>query len=44
LSEIPFEDVVLDRSVGSGSGSPSSAREFARHHELGGDTTGHTNS
>jgi hypothetical protein len=44
LSEIPFEDVVLDRPGGSGSGSPSSAREFARHHELGGDTRGHTNS
>jgi len=47
LSEIPFEDVVLDHtsSAGSGSGSPSSAREFAsRHHGLGGDTRGHTNS
>jgi hypothetical protein len=49
LSEIPFEDVVLDQPVsagsGSGSGSPSSAREFAmRHHGLGGDTRGHTNS
>lgn len=49
LSEIPFEDVVLDHPVsagsGSGSGSPSSAREFAtRHHGLGGDTRGHTNS
>ncbi|KAN0108520.1 hypothetical protein V8E51_008262 [Hyaloscypha variabilis] len=49
LSEIPFEDVVLDHPVsagsGSGSGSPSSAREFAlRHHTLGGDTRGHTNT
>jgi hypothetical protein len=49
LSEIPFEDVVLDHPVsagsGSGSGSPSSAREFAmRHHGMGGDTRGHTNS
>lgn len=48
LSEIPFEDVVLDHtsSEGSGSGSsPSLAREFAsRHHGLGGDTRGHTNS
>jgi hypothetical protein len=47
LSEIPFEDVVLDHtpSGGSGSGSPSSAREFAsRHHGFGGDTRGHTNS
>jgi hypothetical protein len=49
LSEIPFEDVVLDHPVSagsaSGSGSPSSAREFAtRHHGLGGDTRGHTNS
>jgi len=48
LSEIPFEDVVLDHPVsagsGSGSGSPSSAREFAmRHHGSGGDTRGHTN-
>lgn len=47
LSEIPFEDVVLNHydSGESGSGSPSSAREFAsRHQGLGGDTTGHTNS
>ena len=49
LSEIPFEDVVLDHPVsagsGSGSGSPSSAREFAlRHHAMGGDTRGHTSS
>ena len=49
LSEIPFEDVVLDHhesgGSGSGSGSPSSAREFTmRHHGLGGDTRGHTNS
>jgi hypothetical protein len=40
LSEIPFEDVVLDRSVGEGS-----SRTFEnRHYGLGGDTTGHTNS
>jgi hypothetical protein len=40
LSEIPFEDVVLDYSPSEGS-----ARGFGdRHHGLGGDTTGHTNS
>lgn len=48
LSEIPFEDVVLDHSSSEASGSgssPSSAREFAsRHHGLGGDTRGHTNT
>lgn len=40
LSEIPFEDVVLDHSPSEGS-----SRSFAgRHHALGGDTRGHTNS
>ncbi|KAE8448083.1 hypothetical protein EG329_009848 [Mollisiaceae sp. DMI_Dod_QoI] len=40
LSEIPFEDVVLDHSPSEGS-----ARNFGdRHLRLGGDTTGHTNS
>ncbi len=40
LSEIPFEDVVLDHSPSEGS-----SRSFRdRHHGLGGDTTGHTNS
>lgn len=40
LSEIPFEDVVLDHSPSEGS-----ARNFDdRHLRLGGDTTGHTNS
>lgn len=40
LSEIPFEDVVLDHSPSEGS-----ARSFGeRHHGLGGDTTGHVNS
>lgn len=41
LSEIPFEDVVLDHS----SSESSSSRTFDhRHHAGGGDTTGHTNS
>ncbi len=40
LSEIAFEDVVLDRSNGEGS-----SRTFeAQHFGLGGDTRGHTNS
>ncbi|KAH6722240.1 hypothetical protein DL95DRAFT_96569 [Leptodontidium sp. 2 PMI_412] len=40
LSEIPFEDVVLDHSPSEGS-----SRSFSeRHHGLGGDTTGHTNT
>lgn len=40
LSEIPFEDVILDHSPSEGS-----ARNFGdRHLRLGGDTTGHTNS
>lgn len=43
LSEIPFEDVVLDQTM-SGS-SESSARGFAaQNHTRWGDTTGHTNS
>jgi len=49
LSEIPFEDVVLDHHTsagsGSGSGSPSSAREFAmRYDGSGGHAQGHTNT
>jgi hypothetical protein len=45
LSEIPFEDVRLDQ-VESASGSSSSANAAfgERHHAMGGDTTGHTNS
>ncbi|KAL2073299.1 hypothetical protein VTL71DRAFT_10623 [Oculimacula yallundae] len=40
LSEIPFEDVVLDHSPSEGS-----SRSFGeRHHGLGGDTRGHTNT
>ncbi len=40
MSEIAFEDVVLDRSNGEGS-----SRTFeAQHFGLGGDTRGHTNS
>ncbi|EKD14445.1 uncharacterized protein L3040_005723 [Drepanopeziza brunnea f. sp. 'multigermtubi'] len=40
LSEIPFEDVVLDHPPSEGS-----SRSFSeRHYGLGGDTTGHTNS
>ncbi|KAH7356783.1 hypothetical protein BKA65DRAFT_548172 [Rhexocercosporidium sp. MPI-PUGE-AT-0058] len=40
LSEIPFEDVVLDHSPSEGS-----SRSFSeRHHGLGGDTRGHTNT
>jgi hypothetical protein len=47
LSEIPFEDVRLDQvESGSGSGSSSSANAAfgERHHAMGGDTRGHTNS
>jgi hypothetical protein len=49
LSEIPFEDVRLDQvesGSGSGSGSSSSANAAfgERHHAMGGDTRGHTNS
>ncbi|KUJ11853.1 uncharacterized protein LY89DRAFT_738498 [Mollisia scopiformis] len=41
LSEIPFEDVVLDHSPSES----SSSRNFGHSHlGLGGDTTGHTNS
>lgn len=41
LSEIPFEDVVLDHA----SSQSSSSRTFEQtHHGLGGDTRGHTNS
>jgi len=41
LSEIPFEDVVLDHVSSHGSGS----RTFDQmHHGAGGDTRGHTNS
>ncbi|CZT44126.1 uncharacterized protein RSE6_04254 [Rhynchosporium secalis] len=40
LSEIPFEDVVLDHSPSEGS-----SRSFnERHHGIGGDTRGHTNT
>jgi hypothetical protein len=40
LSEMTFEDVVLDRSNGEGS-----SRTFEQQHfGLGGDTRGHTNS
>ena len=43
LSEIPFEDVVLERNESESSGS--SSRDFeATHHAMGGDTTGHTNT
>jgi len=42
LSEIPFEDVVLERHP---SESESSSRGFEqRHHGMGGDTRGHTNT
>jgi hypothetical protein len=48
LSEIAFEDVVLERTGSDASGSGSSSRspggEFGRHHGMGGDTSGHTNS
>jgi hypothetical protein len=41
LSEIPFEDVVLDHVSSQSSGS----RGFDQmHHGAGGDTRGHTNS
>jgi len=40
LSEIAFEDVVLDHSPSEGS-----SRSFGeRHHGIGGDTRGHTNT
>jgi hypothetical protein len=43
LSEIPFEDVVLDHTMSAS--SESSARGFAaQNHARWGDTTGHTNS
>lgn len=45
LSEIPFEDVVLERHVSESESSGSSSRGFeARHHGMGGDTRGHTNT
>lgn len=46
LSEIAFEDVVLERSRsgGSGSSSRSPGNGFQNHHGMGGDTSGHTNS
>jgi len=46
LSEIPFEDVVLDHSPSGSSSSASSANQSfsARHHNQHGDTNGHTNS
>jgi hypothetical protein len=47
LSEIPFEDVVLERhpSASESSGSASASRMFHQtHHGIGGDTTGHTNT
>jgi hypothetical protein len=44
LSEIPFEDVVLDHASSSQSSS-SANRAFAEMHHSGpGDTTGHTNT
>jgi hypothetical protein len=44
LSEIPFEDVVLEPSSSSSSTS-SANRSFATmHHNGNGDTTGHTNT
>jgi hypothetical protein len=45
LSEIPFEDVVLERHPSESESSGSSNRGFAQiHHGMGGDTTGHTNT
>lgn len=47
LSEIPFEDVVLEdvSSTSSSAGSGSNIRHFEQtHHAMGGDTTGHTNT
>ena len=49
LSEIPFEDVVLERhpseSESASASSSSASRDFQqRHHGMGGDTTGHTNT
>ena len=45
LSEIPFEDVVLERQVSESESSGSSNRGFeTRHHGMGGDTRGHTNT
>ena len=45
LSEIPFEDVVLERHASESESSGSSSRGFEqRHHGIGGDTTGHTNT
>jgi hypothetical protein len=47
LSEIPFEDVRLEEvesSSGSGSSSSANATFGERHHAMGGDTRGHTNS
>lgn len=41
LSEIPFEDVVLDHTTSESSSSQSFA---SHHHNTIGDTTGHTNS
>jgi hypothetical protein len=45
LSEIPFEDVVLEREPSESESSSSASRAFhQRHHGMGGDTTGHTNT
>jgi hypothetical protein len=45
LSEIPFEDVVLERYPSGSESSSSASREFQqRHHGMGGDTRGHTNT
>jgi hypothetical protein len=45
LSEIAFEDVVLERHVSESESSGSSSRGFdLRHHAMGGDTTGRTNT
>lgn len=45
LSEIPFEDVVLERHPSESESSSSASRGFEmRHHAMGGDTRGHTNT
>lgn len=45
LSEIPFEDVVLERNPSESESSSSASRDFEqRHHGMGGDTRGHTNT
>ena len=44
LSEIPFEDVVLDPPSSSSSTSSANQAFAAMHHDGMGDTRGHTNS